>query len=371
MYICRFLEWPLTKACVVICLVTVFSGCVDCNSHVCRVTSKVAYDIYWVRTLCCEEPDNELCREMLPRIPGLTALVVDAKVACDQHNWDRMKQIWNDIRELGLPLPYVRGLWSVICNEDLEVACNSHPFFGPEDSFDFKGTFQRMELPVRTPTYGDVSIRHIDSSSVFLPNTGGNRKEERYELSSGSLSASTWLGNDEFEIQGELRIKRSDHEMSSRFDPEFCKAFQPTQAVFNMSGELVQGRLVLDPTYFANVLRVDTSGKGLLCGKFHIQLSLRDDPLMTLDGILHEAWIELPVRVDDTSIHIESFESINALTLFPVDPKISSILKNGLTNERDSNAFDLGCSEMGRDAMEVFMDLFPECFDQLRVRRER
>ena len=140
---------------------------------------------------------------------------------------------------------------------------------------------------------------------------------------------------------------------------------------FNMSGELVQGRLVLDPTYFANVLRVDTSGKGLLCGKFHIQLSLRDDPLMTLDGILHEAWIELPVRVDDTSIHIESFESINALTLFPVDPKISSILKNGLTNERDSNGFDLGCSEMGRDAMEVFMDLFPECFDQLRVRRER
>jgi len=306
---------------------------------------------------------------MLPRIPGLTALVVDAKVACDQQNWDRMKHIWNDIRELGLPLPYVRGLWSVICNEDVEVACNSRPFFGPDDVFSFKGVFQRVALPFPVPANGGSSIRRIDDESVFSAHGGGNSKEERYELLSGSLSASTWLGTDECDVRGELRIQRAGHVMSSRFDSEFCKAFKPTQAQFTISGEFVRGHLILDPTYFANVLRVDSSGSGLLCAKFHVNLGLRDEPVLTLEGILNEVWIELPVHIEGASIHIDSSEPLNASALFPVDPNIPILRVDDLESERGLNGSDVSCSEVGRDAMQVFMELFPECFDQMRTRR--
>ena len=352
MYTYRLLGRVPMNTLVILCMAMTFGGCVDCKSHVCRVTSKVAYDIYWVRTLCCEEPDNELCREMLPRIPGLTALVVDAKVACDQHNWDRMKQIWNDIRELGLPLPYVKGLWSVICNEDVEVACNSHPFFGPNDSFNIEGTFIRMDPP----------IRHVDSSDVYSPYERASQKVDRYELSSGSLAANTWLGNDHCDIEGELRLVRGHHGMSSRFDSELCKAFQPTHASFFISGELVQGHLVLDPTYHANILRVDSSGRGLLCGKFHLKLCLREDTSISLDDIFNELWLELPVRMQGASIQIESDRPLTSLELFPVAPKIASILRCDPTANTDSSARNGGCREIGRDAMEVFMNLFPECF---------
>ncbi len=341
-------------------------GCVDCNSHVCRVTSKVAYDIYWVRTLCCEEPDNELCREMLPRIPGLTALVVDAKVACDQHNWDRMKQIWKDIRDLGLPLPYVRSLWLIVCDEDVEMACNSHPFFGPEDEFDFKGTFTRME-PIapylQASGHKNPSVRYVEGPPVIFPHGSGPR-EDRYVLSSGSLIASTWLGKDTCSVEGTLRLLRDGDAWASRSDGEFCKTLRPTHASFSISGELVRGKITLAPAYPANALRVDSSGRGVLSGKFHMELSLRDDPSVTLEDVLDEVWIELPGRIQDSEIHFISEGPISALKMFPVTPTLSSIIERGMGIQPDEDAFDSICSEIGRDAMEVFMGLFPECFSQ-------
>ena len=130
----------------------------------------------------------------------------------------------------------------------------------------------------------------------------------------------------------------------------------------DLLGADLQGCIELDVTAPANALRLDSNGRGVLSGLVDVQIFLREDPSISLEGMFEQAWMALPVLVDEDDIVVLPDGVINGLSLFPVAPEIEELL-----HEISSGSFLAGeglseCQELARDALEIFRQAFPECY---------
>ena len=342
-------------------VIPVLTGCMDCNQRFCKVTRKVGFDIYWIRLLCCEDPGRRYCDDIVPLIPQMTNLIIDMQISCEEANWQRMRSIWAEIKGLGIPAPFVKYYKGLYCEEEVDTGCNSHPFFAPMDIFRFPGLFAAVGKPA------PIVVMPGAIESPWLELEDGRRSlgeapevlwETEYILDSGSmLIADTWLGSQEFAATGSLAIARAGNSMD-----EFCREARPTRMRIDLLGADLQGCIELDVTAPANALRLDSNGRGVLSGLVDVQIFLREDPSISLEGMFEQAWMALPVLVDEDDIVVLPDGVINGLSLFPVAPEIEELL-----HEISSGSFLAGeglseCQELARDALEIFRQAFPECY---------
>ena len=313
---------------VAMCTLT---GCMNCNDQFCKVAKKVGFDIYWIRTLCCEDSERRYCDQIVPLIPQLTSLIVDMQLACDQANWQRMRQIWGEIKGLGMPVPFVKYYQDLFCEETIDIGLNSHPFFVPSDHFRFPGIFAATGEPTPIVIFPD------DIESPWMDQTQGRRNlleapevlwETEYVLEPGAVfNVETWLGAQDFSATGSLAIARSDVSIG-----ESCEIARFMRMRIDLLGLELAGHIELVPSSAQSALKLDAFGSGTLAGLIDVHVYLRDDPSISLDGLFQEAWIELPVVVQGESIVLAPEGMVDGLSLFPVVPEIAELLY-GVTPE--------------------------------------
>lgn len=339
------------------------TGCMDCNQHYCSAIRKVGFDIFWIEKACCIDPERRFCEQMVPLIPNMTSAAVEMKIACDQENWNRMRDIWGEIRRLGMPIPFVAYYEDLFCDEETKKGLNSHPFFMPSDIFRLPGVFAAVGEPE------PIVVMPGAIESPWMDQTHGRRNlveapevlwETEYILEPGAaLIARTWLGEEEFAASGSLAIARN-----APHQELWCELSKPTRMRIDLVGTWVAGSIELDASGPFNALKLEADGRGVLCGLVHMDLYLRDDPSISLEGLFEEAWLELPVSFEGDRITLMPDGAIDSLSLFPLVPEIAELLPGFSSDSfsQDDSRGDDVCQNRADASLNTFKGVFPDCF---------
>ena len=348
-------------ACVLALGASVFPGCMDCQDQFCKVTRKVGFDIYWIRVLCCEDPHRLHCQQIVPLIPQLTNLMVDMQLACDQENWQRMRQIWHEIKRLGLPSPFVQHYKDIFCDREVQRGVNSHPFFGPGDVFRVPGVFAAVGDPVPIVVMpGSIDSPWMESEPrrISLRQVPEILWEREYVLEPGALfHAETWLGSQTFTATGALAIAQAQGSLE-----DWCRKNRPTRMRIDLESADCIGQITLVETDPANQMLLQENGQGVLAARVEVNLYMRNDPTISLEGLFDEAWIELPVRHDGDQIVLSPEGAIDGLTLLPVVPEIAALLPRMSQDDVTAVQNETDCQALGREDLEIFKKAFFECY---------
>ena len=81
-------------------------GCeIDCDERYCDFVRAAAGGIYAWEYQCCLEPQGPACEDRAIRYQTLAFGAPSMRMACEERNWDRVGEIWEEVRRV---LPAVR-----------------------------------------------------------------------------------------------------------------------------------------------------------------------------------------------------------------------------------------------------------------------
>jgi hypothetical protein len=348
------------RMCVSVVLASMMlAGCANCHESVCRVVSKVAIDISIMRELCCETPEMDGCDQLVLIIPQLTRLIIDLQEACENENWNRLRTVWEEFKSLPWQVPYLQRLIRVLCDEnEVDRGINSWPFSGPNDLFEFAGTFEAVgpaqPVVILPGSIEDVWLGPGASRRVQLgePNVVW---EQAYALNPGAtLNATTWIGSAECSLTGSFSlISRTG---SSEIDPLCNKELKRLD--LRVESDSIEGSLIFDPSIESTIV-VDAAGVGYLGAAVFVDVVLKSDPSVNAEGLADVLWIEIPVSIDGESIVLGPNGAVDGLDLFPV----SSVLESRIRSIQLNAIGEGDCAETGDRAFNRFIRAYPECFN--------
>ena len=142
----------LSKRCLLGCLsLTLVSsvGCeIDCDERYCDFVRAAAGGIYAWEYQCCLEPDSPACEDRGLRYQTLAFSAPAMRMACEERNWDRVGEIWEEVKRV-LPVMPLRLIIANFCGFEIGFGENVATPFAVGDSVSV-----------------DVSLESIGSSGV-------------------------------------------------------------------------------------------------------------------------------------------------------------------------------------------------------------
>ena len=318
----------LSKRCLLGCLsLTLVSsvGCeIDCDERYCDFVRAAAGGIYAWEYQCCLEPDSPACEDRGLRYQTLAFSAPAMRMACEERNWDRVGEIWEEVKRV-LPVMPLRLIIANFCGFEIGFGENVATPFAVGDSVSV-----------------DVSLESIGSSGV--------PQEDRFDRGRGGTGgggASTMraaAGRSGWVVRGASSIQIRTLGASANFDvtgifsvveswgrgddvDDWCRSLHPDELRLLLEGPDGTIRIELDPDFEGNAMIFSEPDAGVMGVAVRMVLDLEGPLLLSNPFDLNAAFLEIPFRIEpDGELRLGSIGSIDAFDLWPVATAVEAYL---------------------------------------------
>ncbi|MDE0888656.1 MAG: hypothetical protein OSA40_04265 [Phycisphaerales bacterium] len=321
-------------------------GCmVDCEDSYCDVVRAGGTAVQAWHFRCCLNPDDPTCVDLPDRIARFSLLAAEARLACEGNNWDRVRDIWREFRQL-IPFQFASVVWEELCGREVAWGENAWSPFGPGTEFDFAVTLEEVTPPQVVLWTGD--------------RPGSVEINRSYRIREGSkVTITTPNGLATAHLQGRLTLAESVNSIGDLED--WCRNHRPVELAWTIESDGWSGTIELDPGFAGNRVRFDTASMGAIGVAVRLSVGRNDLPEVSTDGLFEHAYLELPFHLNEHhELTIAPDGPIDGLQLLPLDPRLEWSLRSGGTGDGFDEEQD-GCAAFARERAEAFLALHTNC----------
>ena len=325
-------------------LVAGMGGCmVDCEDSYCDVVRAggTAVEAWYFH--CCLHPDDPSCVDLPDRIARFSFLAAEARLACEANNWDRIREIWRDFRQV-IPLQFVSVVWKELCDEEVAWGENAWSPFGAGTEFDFAVTLDEVTPPQVVLWTGD--------------RPGSVEINRSYLIREGSrITIGTNHNFTTAKLQGRLTLAES---VIANGDLEdWCRHHRPVELAWAIESDGWSGTIELDPDFQGNRVRFDTPSKGVIGVAVRLSVGRADLSEISTDGLFEHAYLELPFQINKSGeLKIAPDGPLDGLDLIPLDERLEWSMRSGGMGDGDGGDQD-ECAAFARERSEAFLAAHP------------
>jgi hypothetical protein len=320
-------------------------GCmVDCEDSYCDIVRAggTAVEAWYFH--CCLHPDDPSCVDLPDRISRFSFLAAEARLACEANNWDRIREIWRDFRQV-VPLQFVSVVWKELCEREVAWGENAWSPFGAGTEFDFAVTLDEVTPPQVVLWTGD--------------RPGSVEINRSYLIREGSkITIGTNHNFTTAKLQGRLTLAESVNAIGDLED--WCRNHRPVELAWTLDSDGWSGSIELDPGFEGNRVRFDTASTGTIGVAVRLSIGREDLHEISTDGLFEYAYLELPFHLNEHGeLKIAPDGPLDGLQLIPLDPRLESSLRS--EEMKDGSGDDEGCSAFAHERAEAFLAAHPNC----------
>ena len=326
-------------------------GCeIDCDERYCDFVRAAAGGIYAWEYQCCLEPQGPACEDRAIRYQTLAFGAPSMRMACEERNWDRVGEIWEEVRRV-LPAVPLRIIVGHFCGFEVEIGENVATPFAAGDA---------VVMDVALAPAGAAGIPRMDRS-----HTGRGVDDSTFRSASGR---SAWVVRRGSEVRIESRGASAGFEVTGILSvvesmvqgdevDEWCRSLHPDELRLLLQGPDGTIRIDLDPTFRGNAVVFTEPDAGMIGVAVGISLDLQGPMRMAAPFTLEAAFLRFPFRIDpDGGLRLGSADPIDAFELWPLDPFVESFIAERET-AMDSGGHRASCAETARVVADHFLRL--------------
>ena len=340
-------------------------GCeqVNCEEFRCHAAETALAQYFIDYVACCEHPEMAGCDGLDGRYDDLFLEIREGYGACLDRDWNRLKEIWEEIKRLRLLRNTVGDVLVSICHDvPLLMGENTAVVFSSEDTFAFECVFE--------PTDGPRPVGPWSESPEFLTPREGHPEflhapvlfQSTYACAPGSsLLVDTWLGKERLELTGELIIV---HEPAS-LESLKCGVAYLRSFTLNMKGESIHARVACGLDEEGNWCVLDGEGGGVISGNMAVQLGASNLPGLQFEEIFGRRFqVNIPLAIRNGTLVCTPNGPIGGFRFLPptAEAKAAYLHAVGVLDGTENLTGVDPCLEQGRQRIETLKGLFGSCY---------
>ncbi|MCH2162749.1 MAG: hypothetical protein MK085_12865 [Phycisphaerales bacterium] len=340
-------------------------GCekVDCDEFRCHAVETALAQYFIDYIACCENPGMIGCDGLDGRYDLLFREIREGYSACLDRNWNRLREIWDEIRRLRLLRNTVGDVLAYLCHDmPFLMGRNTTVVFSSADTFDFDCVFEPVGGPQPIGPWSELPgfINQVRDRPGFLH--APVMFQSTYACAPGAtILVDTWLGRERIDVTGGLTLVHGLQEL----DSVECSVTQIRSFNLQLTGESVHGELAFDSDQEGNLCVFDGDGGGLFSGTANVQLASWDVPEVRFEEIFGQRFqVEIPIATRDGNLVCAPDGPIDGLDFLPPTPeaKQAHLEAVAILNGAGGVAGDDPCLEQGRQRVETLQALFGSCY---------
>lgn len=332
-------------------------GCeVDCNERYCDFVRAGAAGIFAWEYDCCLNPDSAACEDRGLRYERIALNAPLMRMACQDGNWERLRELWDEIRGL-VPVMPLRIIVRDFCGFDVLAGENVSTPFGPADSMivdlglEWDSPLAEPSALAGRPTVGVAPTRAPDP--IVCRITEGSTVGIARATGRGSARSMSFSAHGHLELVSSVAPVDGSG-TGDDLDP-WCRRMDVMAFQLDLQGSYGDLRLDLDPDFVGNALWFTAEDAGVL--GVAVEVSGELDPRWGGVGWwqVAPAWLELPVsRGADGRWRIGDGRALDALDVWPVAGPLKDYLRSGGLGLADGMD---DCGELAREIADHFVAL--------------
>ena len=338
------------------------AGCeIDCDQRYCDFVRAAAGGIYAWEYECCLDPDSPACVDRAIRYQALAFGGPAMRMACEEANWDRVGEIWDEVRR-AIPAVPLRIILRSFCGIDAAFGENVATPFMSGDS----ATIDVVLAPVGSiavPSEDHASAwRRSDPTTTVITRSMENRSN--WVVQAGSEVRIRWGGSTAgFDVTGVLSVVESA--IGGEDLDDWCRRLRPEELRLLLRGPDGTIQIGLDPTFEGNAMAFSDPDAGTIGVAVRIGIELEGAELQAIPFESEPAFLTVPFRIDpDGGLRLGSDLVIDAFDLWPVDPRVEAYLSGTETTAGDED--QAACAMAARVVADHFLSLHASECDGFR-----
>lgn len=331
------------------------AGCeVDCDERYCDFVRAAAGGIYAWEYECCLDPDSPACIDRAIRYQALAFGAPAMRMACEQENWDRVGEIWDEVKQV-IPAVPLRIILRRFCGIDVAFGENVATPFVPGDRVAIDLVLASVGSPPVPSDDQAAPSRGIDPPAT----TGEGRSAQRrssWVVRPGS-GVRSWWGDSitSFEASGILSVMESSHGSADLDD--WCRRLRPEELRLVLHGPDGNIRIDLDPTFAGNAMAFSTPDAGVLGIAVRIDLDVDGSGPRSIPFAFEPVFLAIPFRIDpDGGLRLGSADPIDAFDLWPVASQVEAYF-TGVEVPGGESGDQAACALAARGVADHFLSL--------------
>ena len=330
-------------------------GCeIDCDERYCDFVRAAAGGIYAWEYQCCLEPDSPACEDRALRYQTLAFSAPSMRMACEQRNWDRVGEIWHEVKRV-LPAMPLRLIIANFCGFDIGFGENVATPFAAGDAVML-----------------DVSLASAGSNFPWIDQSGHGRRGSTGGSASTMRSAANRSG---WVVRGDSIMEVQTRGATARFDvtgifsavesvgrgddvDDWCRSLHPDELRLLLTGSDGTIRIDLDPTFEGNAMVFTEPDAGVIGVAVRIVMNLEGPLLLSAPFELDAAFLELPFRIEpDGELRLGSEGAIDAFDLWPVASLVEAYIVGQNLEDEVGGEDQSSCAVAARVVADHFLNL--------------
>ena len=344
------------------------TGCeIDCDERYCDFIRAAAGGIYAWEYECCLDPTSPACENRAVRYQALAFNAPAMRIACEERRWERLGEIWDEIRGL-IPATPLRLIVREFCGIETTFGENILVPFAAGDSaivsarldpvpFEGEPGFRSWS---RRPSSMPASVEGVsgvvgDRAWVVEP---GSQVQVDVQGRTFSFALSGSLAVVEMAAQPHARPNTQPNtqlgEPGDEVD-EWCRRLRPTDLRFALDGLEGRATLVLDPLFEGNGLIFTAPASGVLGAAVRLEFEPAGVATGDVMSGLPPVFLQLPFVLEpDGGLVLGDGRAMAALDLWPVASAVASYLSGGGAGPGSTEP---ECAALARTVADDFLAL--------------
>lgn len=335
---------------------TVLAGCrIDCDERYCDFVRAGAAGIFAWEYDCCLNPDSDACIDRAMRYQRLAFNAPLMRMACEDRNWDRIGELWDEVKAV-IPAMPLRVILRDFCGFDVLVGENVATPWEMNDSV-------VLDIGLR-PSLGNPPLRPARPGSGQSP---ASSMAPPHENSSWVVNGGSTLRVDSrgwsaaFAAAGRFAVEPLVDEDTGRRAAdevdEWCRKLRPVDFQMQLEGSAGTVSLSLDPDFPGNTMSFTAPDRGVIGVAVRMNVEAALPPIIGIHFDLEEAYLTLPFTVSaGGELRLGGNGAIDAMSIWPVAPALQDYIR-GVTPKNIIDDESVRCANAARQVAEHFLAL--------------
>ena len=335
---------------------TALGGCrIDCDERYCDFVRAGAAGIFAWEYDCCLDPDSDACIDRAMRYQRLAFNAPLMRMACENRNWDRIGELWDEVKAV-IPAMPLRVILRDFCGFDVLMGENVATPWEMNDSV-------VLDIGLR-PISGNPPLHPARPGSVPPPasSIAPPHQNVSWVVDGGStlrVDSRGWAAA--FSATGRFAVEPSvdgfvGRRAADEVD-EWCRKLRPVDFQMQLEGSAGTVSLSLDPDFPGNAMSFTESDRGVIGVAVRMNVEAALPPIIGIHFDLEEAYLTLPFVISPGGeLRLGGHGALDAMSIWPVAPALQDYI-GGVTPKMAIDDESVRCADAARQVAEHFLAL--------------
>ncbi len=330
-------------------------GCeIDCEQRYCDFVRAAASGIYAWEYDCCLNPESLACVDRAVRYQALAFSAPSMRMACEERNWERLGEIWEEVRDVVPVLP-LRVILSRFCGQDVAYGENVVTPFASGDTVTVDLGLSRVGA-AGPPWNGHSFPGRPDGIGGMTSAAPSLQARRRWVIDTDSVvRIASRGGTADFAAVGTLSVIG---EAGGSDDVDaWCRTLEPDDLRLLLRGPEGMIRLSLDRSFEGNVMAFTGRDSGMIGVAVRVDLDPAGRLPISIPFGMNAVFLQMPFQMEPGGgIRIGSVEAMDAFELWPVAPAVEGYITDRWT-PAPADDEQMICAESARVVADHFLSI--------------